>query len=253
MFDGAAYKKQWALNNAEKVKEQKRACYLRNKERYDAASKAWAENNPEFYKERYERIKNTPEYKAVRKAYAENNKEYLAEKGRQYREDNKEAISERRKRKYKQNRDVVRERNKQYYEKNKESYIIRSMLRTRQNRRATPAWARKGVYTRYKALRTEAMSLEQTTGTAYHVDHICPIAGSLLLGKTYVRLVSGLNVDYNLQLLPADVNLSKNCFYWPDMWEYTKEDLAELAARSVPCDMELPRFNIKDYKDQEDM
>ena len=46
------YKKQWAKDNAEKVKEQKRACYLRNKERYNKESK-----------ERYERVKETEEYK----------------------------------------------------------------------------------------------------------------------------------------------------------------------------------------------
>lgn len=264
----AEYKKQWALDNAEKVKAQKRACYLRHKERYNAANKAWYEENKEVAnekskqryrenkeehlakgKERYERVKDTPEHKAKQREYQEANKEIIAAKAKQWREENAEEIRARKKEYRANNKEVIAERKKIEYEQNKEYYRTRSMVRKRKNRRATPSWAKKTVFSKYSELRKEADILEEITGVVYHVDHICPIQGSLLLDKEYVRLVSGLNVDYNLQLLSASENMSKNCFSWPDMWTYTKEDLAEIAARSVPCDMELPRFNIKEYRD----
>lgn len=227
MSNQSERRKQWLLDNAEKVKSYKRACYLRHKDRHDAISRAWREQNREADIKR-------------KQLYYENNREECLEKSKARYEQKK-------------NTPEYKARRKEYYKRNREQHLIRMTMRRRINRRATPVWARKDVYRKYVALREEAAALEQTTGIAYHVDHICPVRGSLKSRRKYVRLVSGLNVDYNLQLLSATDNTAKNCFSWPDMWDYTKEDLAELAARSVPCDMELPRFNIKDYKDQEDM
>lgn len=60
-----------------------------------------------------------------------------------------------------------------------------------------PEWADvKEIKTVYK----QAVNMTRETGIMHHVDHIIPLKG---------KLVSGLHVHYNLQILPAKDNVSK--------------------------------------------
>lgn len=68
----------------------------------------------------------------------------------------------------------------------------------------TPNWLTSEEVTRIEALYAEARRLTAATGVPYEVDHIIPLQG---------KLVSGLHVFANLQVLPMAENRSK-CNSW---------------------------------------
>ena len=65
-------------------------------------------------------------------------------------------------------------------------------------RRATPKWADLAAI---KQLYLERARISKESGVEYHVDHIVPLQG---------KIVCGLHVHYNLQILMAAENLRKH-------------------------------------------
>lgn len=64
-----------------------------------------------------------------------------------------------------------------------------------------PDWADKNVISEFYEL---AKQLSKETGISHHVDHIIPLRG---------KLVSGLHVPENLQVIPYNENISKSNKY----------------------------------------
>lgn len=67
--------------------------------------------------------------------------------------------------------------------------------------KATPPWLSEEHKKQIDGVYWLAQDLRSVTGEAYHVDHITPLKG---------KNVCGLHVPWNLQVLPADINLSKS-------------------------------------------
>jgi hypothetical protein len=118
------------------------------------------------------------------------------------------------------NRERIRQRKKKYFEANRDACNARSTASILKRQKAepevfaarnaeraaaklerTPKWADKKAI---KVFYEEARRLTEETGVQHHVDHIIPLRG---------KLVSGLHVETNLQVIPAIENLKKKNNY----------------------------------------
>jgi hypothetical protein len=122
-------------------------------------------------------------------------------------EGNKDLILSRNKSWRDGNPDKVLERSKLYYLSNKSDFISRAAKRRSLKLEARPSWISKEQEQQIKDFYWLAKDLTAVSGETYHVDHIVPLQG---------KNVCGLHVPWNLQVLPADINLSKGNRYAND-------------------------------------
>jgi len=167
----------WAIANAGRKKEANAAWYRANAERLKPVMLAWVKANPE-------------KVKAKRRTYYRKHAEVERSKYSAYRKSNPEKVRACKAR--------WRRRQIGY---NTAQWAAR---KARKNR-ATPPWSDiKTINSIYRAAR----EMQEKTGERYHVDHIVPLKS---------KLVCGLHVPANLQIIPAQKNMTKQNFYWPDM------------------------------------
>lgn len=139
-------------------------------------------------------------------AYRNQNIERRKQYEQSYREENRERLRE----KYYETADWHRE----YYKANKSKYAANSMKRRLESaHKINAAAAKRRAAKRQRQIQLSAEHIAQMeafymeaerrtreTGVKHHVDHIVPLQG---------KLVAGLHVPWNMQVLPATDNLSK--------------------------------------------
>jgi hypothetical protein len=116
---------------------------------------------------------------------------------------------------YARYRESSLEQSKQYYQANAEDRKAKQRLWSKTNRgianalskryklkkaKATPLWLTPKQIYNMQCTYKVAAQLSETSSQKWHVDHIVPIRG---------KDVCGLHVPWNLQLLPAKMNMQK--------------------------------------------
>jgi hypothetical protein len=183
----AAYKKAWGKANKEKIAARKKVYYEANKESILALQRAYKEANKEKIavtnKARYQA--NREVLLANQKAYAAANKEKVAATQKAYVEANKEKVAA-----YK----------KAYVEANREAVTARVAKRRALKRKQVPVHLRDCPHEKKRLLEIYKLRtiLSEATGVQHHVDHMWPLAAG------------GPHWSGNLQVIPAEENLSKN-------------------------------------------
>ena len=169
------YQKQYRERNKERLKKQKQEYYQKNKKQIIERVRQHTEDNAEH---RAEYLSN----------YYTKNKDKLQEYKKEYYSDPEKL-------------EQKRQKDREYYENNKAKCVANATRRKKKVRKATPDWLTEEHKAEITGFYEEAKRLEAETGDKYHVDHIVPLQG---------ESVSGLNVPWNLQVLPAAENIAKS-------------------------------------------
>lgn len=124
------------------------------------------------------------------------------EKGRsissKWRKQNPDKVNAQQRAAYERNPDKFRELARKNQKKYIGKYNANSARRHARKLNATPSWANKSLI---DAAYEMAARKTQETGMKWHVDHIIPLQS---------KIVCGLHVESNLQVIPAKENLKKS-------------------------------------------
>ena len=137
-----------------------------------------------------------------------------AERAEYFKEYNKrEDVKERKNEWYQENREtviaaastrpahVLREYRNVWKENNKVQVLADNKVRRRKHRQATPPWLTRKQKSEIRQLYQMAITMTQTTGEQYVVDHIVPLRS---------HEVCGLHVPWNLRVITQEENLKKS-------------------------------------------
>lgn len=204
--------------NRDKVVEYRRSYYERNRNKiaervrhyYEEKREKIIEYSGRYYQEnrdtvldsqRRYREENPSKIAEQRRRYREENREALLESKRRYYEENREKLAESKRRYIEDNRDDVLHRHRRYYAANRHKFFAHSSKRRAAKRQAIPLWF--GEFDQFVI--EEAYELakrrESETGIKWNVDHMVPLRA---------RNACGLHCASNIQVIPAEMNLSKN-------------------------------------------
>lgn len=198
-----ANSKKWDAENPEKRREltrrhearhpelraeQKKAARLRYPGRAAIACRKWREKNPEKVVS-----SQAAWYRANR------DKKLAADKAR--REQHLEVFLERERLSYEKHAEARSDRARRWREKNPHKVARAASMRRAALINRTPGWLTDADFAAMDEVYRIAQCFKGPDGRTFHVDHIYPLRG---------RLVSGLHVPSNLQILPPEENLRKS-------------------------------------------
>lgn len=142
---------------------------------------------------------------AKNKAWMKEKKEHRREYATRYADENQH----RRKAKKREWDAANAEHRKNYRLNRKAYYAERASARRAATLMAMPSWLTEDQLKSIQEKYWLAKDAYVTSGEEYHVDHIVPLQG---------KNVCGLHVPWNLQVIPADVNYSKNNIFKEHEW-----------------------------------
>jgi len=145
--------------------------------------------------------KDKENQKRIAKEWYERNKDLTKERARLWALNNPNKVSIKNIKYKKKNKEKITEYNKLWWSSNKDKRASYQAKRKASQLQRTPKWLTKDDLW----IIEEAYSLAQLRtnlfGIDWHVDHIIPLQG---------KLVSGLHVPSNIQVIPATENVKKS-------------------------------------------
>jgi len=121
-----------------------------------------------------------------------------------YSKKNQDKVKAYQKKYYADNQDKAKARAAKWQKDNPDRVNAKNAKRKAKRLNATPEWLTPDQLSEIQQHYWLAKDLQAVTGEVYHVDHIVPLQG---------ENVCGLHVPWNLQVLPADINISKGNRY----------------------------------------
>lgn len=162
------------------------------KRRHYAATEKW-------------RLSNIEKCRADQRARYWNNREKFLAAGAKWRSENREKSRKAARRWQSNNVEKFKADHADWRRRNSDRRTAKQTLRKCSKLNATPAWAVKFFIREAYNL---ALRRTKIFGFSWHVDHVLPLQS---------KLVCGLHVHNNLQVIPAVHNISKHNRHWPDM------------------------------------
>lgn len=197
------YDRKYVAKNRDKKRQQRAKYYEENKEKISEYHSLWRKDNSESIK------KKKSEY------YLENRESILV-KSRLFYKENKDKYLNTQKSWVAKNRDKVNLSSYKYWQNNKDKHRALMAKRRVAKLNASVDWANQELIS---AVYNRAFRFGLWLDTEYHVDHIIPLQHPL---------VCGLHNEFNLQILTATENLSKNNKFNPEDFEISFHNIKEV-------------------------